>query len=166
MTALSASGSTPWKDSRGDRGRAGFTLLETLVAVAILGLGIASVLGLFGLSSRNAARARAATEVVFTAEALLEEAVAMDEPSLRDLDRAEGRCSQWPRRHAGRGGAGTLVRPGDPDCSYAFRVAAEPAEEGVYRVELRVTGASPQAAAVELATFRRFPLDLREEMGA
>ena len=166
MTAVSGGGSTPSRESRDDRGRAGFTLLETLVAVAILGLGIASVLGLFGLSSRNAARARAATEVVFTAETLMEEAVAMDEQSLRDLDREEGRCSQWPRRHRGRGGAGAIVRPGEPDCSYAFRVAAEPAEEGVYRVELRVTGASPQAAAVELATFRRFPLDPREEMGA
>lgn len=145
------------------RGRDGFTLLEVLVAVAILGLGIASVLGLFGLSSRNAARARAATELVFTAEAILEEAVAMDETSLRDLDREEGRCSEWPRRARGRA-TGPMAAQ-DDGCRYEFRVRAQPGEETVYEVELHVTGGASPAPAIELATFRRFPLDPREEMG-
>ena len=144
--------------------RNGFTLLETLVAVAILGLGTASILGLFGLSSRNAARARAATDVVFTAETILEEAIAMDEESFRDLDREEGRCSQWPRRRRGGGAPGAISGTGGDDCAYAFRVRSEPGEEGVYRVELRVSSRTTPPGAIELATFRRFPLEPRGEM--
>jgi hypothetical protein len=53
----------------------------------------------------------------------------------------------------------------DDGCRYEFRVRAQPGEETVYEVELHVTGGASPAPAIELATFRRFPLDPREEMG-
>lgn len=137
----------------------GFTLLETLVAMAILGLAITSVLQLMGASSRTAARTQAMTEAVFAAEQLMEEMATLDETRLRAASGETGDFAQREQRRAG----GSRQRRASADLwgrgrrySYALRVTPEPVEPGLYRVDVEVEWPNPSRGRVALTTLRRF----------
>lgn len=112
---------------------AGFTLIEALVALAILGVALAAVLRAYGAGFRSAERAEAATHALLLAESKLAEAAAtLREPS--DQRGVEG--------------------------AYAWRVIAQPypvegVERPLLRLEVRVAG--PDGGEARLATLRLAP---------
>lgn len=59
----------------------GFTLLEVMVAMAILGIAIVAVFQLFSISLRSTKKAEDYTNALFYARALLDETYAMQEVS-------------------------------------------------------------------------------------
>jgi prepilin-type N-terminal cleavage/methylation domain-containing protein len=146
----------------------GFTLLETLVAIAILGMGIASVMQVIGASARAADRTQAVTRGVFVAEELMEELTTLNESALRDRARETGDYAEHEARaeqrregrppDAGRAGGATRYR-------YAISVTPERAEAGLYRVDVEVTWPEARSGSVQLSTLRRFPTqDTRERL--
>jgi general secretion pathway protein I len=112
---------------------AGFTLIEALVALAILGVALAAVLRAYGAGFRSAERSEMQTQALLRAESRLAEAAAtLTEPGER------------------RGDAG----------GYAWRVAATPfpvegVEKPLLRIEVRV--AAPDGAEARLVTLRLPP---------
>ncbi|MFN2433039.1 MAG: prepilin-type N-terminal cleavage/methylation domain-containing protein [Gemmatimonadota bacterium] len=139
----------------------GFTLLEVLVALAILGLGVTSVLQLLGASARNAARSQATTRALFTAEALMEQLAALDETQLRSRDRESGDLEEATRRGrwAGwaRGSRRAAPLSDGSAYGYALRVTREPDQPSLYRVDLQLAWDGPATGRVDLTTLRRFP---------
>ena len=145
--------------------RGGFTLLETLVALAILGLGVTSMLQLMGTSSRNAARASATTTAVFAAEELMEELSTLGESELRQRSgeagdwAARARASESRRLRLSRErGAGAVAY------TYAVRVAPVRSEVGLYRVDVAVAWPDPGRGRVELTTLHRFARETADEL--
>jgi type II secretion system protein I len=140
--------------------RSGFTLLEVLVALAILGIAIASVLQLMGGSARAAERTRTTTEAVFAAVDLMEEMYALSESALRTRAGESGDYAEHERR-LGRmreGGGMAVARGPEPrPFTYALNVVADHQQAGAYRVTVRVAWPGARGTAVELATLRRFP---------
>lgn len=135
--------------------RRGFTLLEVLVALAILGLAVASVLELLGTSARNAARAQSTTRGLLVAEGLMEELLTLTEDELRDRDRQSGERIVPDSRE----GAGLRTSGRERPVTYRWdvRVTGDRSESSMYRVELAVRWEEPASGVVELATLRRFP---------
>jgi general secretion pathway protein I len=115
------------------RREAGFTLIEALVALAILGVALAAVLRAYGAGFRSAERAGMQTHALLLAESRLAEAAAtMTGPGER------------------RGAAG----------GYSWRVIAAPfpvegVEQPLLRLEARV--AAPDGAEARLVTLRLRP---------
>jgi type II secretion system protein I len=138
----------------------GFTLLEVLVALAILGVSIASVLRLIGVSARAATRTEAMTRALFVAEELMEELSTLNESELRARGGVTADYAEHERRMIQRreGGTSTLESPPTPGrYSYAVAVMADPNEPGLYRVHLDVIWPEARGTRVELSTMRRFP---------
>lgn len=109
---------------------AGFTLIEALVALAVLGVVLASVLRAYGAGFRSAERAESRTQALLIAESRLAEAAA----TVNEAGETSG--AQGP---------------------YAWRVVAAPfALEGVekplLRLEARVV--APDGGEVRLVTLR------------
>lgn len=115
------------------RGDSGFTLIEALVALAILGVALAAVLRAYGAGFRSAERAEMQTHALLLAESRLAEAAA------------------------------TLTAPGESRGvagGYAWRVTAAPfpvegVVEPLLRIEVRV--AAPGGAEASLVTLRLRP---------
>lgn len=115
------------------RGEAGFTLIEALVALAILGVALASVLRAYGAGFRSAERAEMQTHALLLADSRLAEATTM------------------------------LTEPGESrgrEAGYAWRVTASPfpvqgVDEPLLRIEVRVV--APDGAEARLATLRLPP---------
>ena len=112
---------------------AGFTLIEALVALAVLGVVLAAVLRAYGAGFRSAERAETRTQALLIAESRLAEAAA----SLREPGEASG--AQGP---------------------YAWRIVAAPfpldgVEKPLLRLEARVV--APDGGEVRLATLRLRP---------
>jgi general secretion pathway protein I len=115
------------------RREAGFTLIEALVALAILGVALAAVLRAYGAGFRSAEGAEMQTHALLLAESRLAEAAA------------------------------TLTEPGEirgEADGYAWRVAAAPfpiggVEKPLLRIEVRV--AAPNGAEARLVTLRLAP---------
>ncbi len=140
--------------------RRAFTLLEVLVALAILGLGITSALTLMGTSSRAAVRARDVTEATFVAEEVMEELCTLNESELRAKARETGDWADLERRAQQRreGHSSALERPPEPDrYAYAVQVVADRNEPGLYRVDVEVTWPGSGETGLQLTTLRRFP---------
>lgn len=134
----------------------GFTLLETLVALAILGLGVTAVLELIGASSRAAARTQATTEAVFVAQDIMEELETLNEADLRDRRGEAGLYADLERRRT-RMRAPRLALAESPVATrytYALNVDPEPVQPGLYRVDVEVRW--PGGGRLELTTLRRF----------
>jgi general secretion pathway protein I len=137
----------------------GFTLLEVLVALAILGLGISSVLRLMGTSARAATRTQAMTQALFVAEELMEELSTLNESELRARGGESGDYAEHERRamQHRENGASVLEMPLAPGrYSYAVEVAEDPNEPGLYRVNLDVNWPEANGTQVEFTTLRRF----------
>lgn len=135
------------------------------MAVAILGLGITSVLQLMGTAARNAARAQATTTAAFVAEELMEELLALDEAGLLDRQRESGTYAEREHGRAparvraassGRDGGGAQPAP---RLLYAVSVAREPRDAGLYRVDLEVTWRDPAPGRLALTTYRQFAIE-------
>ena len=115
------------------RREAGFTLIEALVALAILGVALAAVLRAYGAGFRSAERAEVQTHALLLAESRLAEAAAtLTEPG-ENRGQAEGD---------------------------AWRVAAtsfplEGVEKPLLRIEVRVAG--PNGGEARLVTLRLAP---------
>lgn len=112
---------------------AGFTLIEALVALAILGVALAAVLRAYGAGFRAAERAEAQTQALLIAESKLAEAAA----TVREAGELRG-----------------------TEGAYAWRVTAAPheaegADKPLLRLEVRVAG--PDGGEVRLATLRLQP---------
>ena len=115
------------------RGEAGFTLIEALVALAILGVALAAVLRAYGAGFRSAERAEMQTHALLLAESRLAEA------------------------------ATTLREPGErrgSDGGYAWRVSAAPfpidgVAKPLLRLEVRVS--APNGSEARLTTLRLPP---------
>lgn len=140
---------------------AGFTLLETLVALVILALGVTGVLQLLGGSARSAVRVRTATEATFVAEAMMEEIIALDEETLLSRSRGAGRfagltlsTSGSGRRRSWPGAADS--EGADSDYAYALSVTPDRVQPGLYRVDLEVTWERPAPGRLELTTLRHY----------
>ena len=138
--------------------RRGFTLLETLVALAIVGLAVAAVLQVLGASARSAERARTTTEALFVAEDLMEEMVSLDESELRARAGDSGELSERRTPLARlRPGVSHLSGPAPQTrYSYAVNVTPERDDPGVYRVDVEVGWREPRPGRLELTTLRRF----------
>ena len=115
------------------RGEAGFTLIEALVALAILGVALAAVLRAYGAGFSSAERAAMQTHALLLAESRLAEAMAtMSEPG------------------ESRGDAG----------GYSWRLTAsafslEGVAKPLLRLEIRV--AAPNGAEARLVSLRLPP---------
>ncbi len=145
----------------------GFTLLEVLVALAIMGLGIASVLRLMGTSARAATRTQAMTQALFVAEELMEELSTVNESELRARGGESGDYADHERRAMQRrehGPSALETRPPPGRYTYAVEVTPDPNEPGLYRVNLDVTWPEASGTRIELTTLRRFAQ--LEAMGA
>jgi general secretion pathway protein I len=141
------------------RGSRGFTLLEVLVALAILSVGIASVLRLMASSARAATRAQGMTQALFVAEELMEELSTLNESELQARSGESGDVADHERRLMARRerGPSALERPTEPGrYAYAVQVAPDPNEPGLYRVNLDVTDPQAGGTRIELTTLRRF----------
>jgi type II secretion system protein I len=139
--------------------RHGFTLLEVLVALAILGVSIASVLRLMGVSARAATRTEAVTRALFVAEELMEELSTLNEAELRARSGVTGDYADLERRLIQRRERGVSSQEAIPPTgryTYAVAVAADPNEPGLYRVQLDVSWPEARGASIELSTLRRF----------
>jgi prepilin-type N-terminal cleavage/methylation domain-containing protein len=143
--------------------RRGFTLLETLVAVAILGLGITSILQLVGASARAASRVQVTTGALFAAEELMEESLSLDKTRLLALSGERGRYAARLERLASSGsGSHSGIRGQDPAAippdayAYALRVTPERSEPEVYQITVKVSWEQPTPGEFELTTLRRF----------
>ncbi|MBA2563949.1 MAG: prepilin-type N-terminal cleavage/methylation domain-containing protein [Gemmatimonadetes bacterium] len=134
----------------------GFTLLETLVAVAILGLGITSVLQLIGAAAANGSRAQVTTEALFAAEDLMEDLASLDESELRKRDRHQGSYDETLRTGPRAGLVRREAQGGYPAFAYLLNVTGEHAEPGLYRVDVQVSWTNPRPGSIELTTLRRF----------
>jgi type II secretion system protein I len=143
---------------RGARAPAGFTLLEVLVAVAILGLGVTSVLELIGASARAAARTRAMTGALFVAEELMEEMASLSESELRARGREAGDYAERAARLAGRSRLLGVRSPAEEGPRYAYDLEVTPdgVDPGLYRLDVSVAWPDPGGGRVELTTLRRF----------
>jgi type II secretion system protein I len=140
-------------------GSRGFTLLEVLLALAIMGLGITSILRLMGTSTRAATRTQAMTQALFVAEELMEELSTLNESELRARGGESGDYADLERRALQRRerGPSALETPPEPGrYTYAVQVAPDPNEPGVYRVDLNVTWPEANGTGIELTTLRRF----------
>ncbi|HAZ64590.1 MAG TPA: type II secretion system protein GspI, partial [Armatimonadetes bacterium] len=114
------------------RGRLGFTLLEVLVALAVLGIGLTGVLQLVAQSQRQAADDRARASALRLAESRLNEVVLDPELTTgEEQGQFEGE-----------------------DQAYRWHSIIEPTEtEGLLRVRMVVAwGAEDAAREVELST--------------
>ena len=115
------------------RGDTGFTLIEALVALAILGVALAAVLRAYGAGFRSAERAEMQTHALLLAESRLAEA------------------------------ATTLTEPGESrgrEAGYAWRVTAAPfpvegVDEPLLRIDVRVV--APDGSEARLGTLRLPP---------
>jgi type II secretion system protein I len=141
------------------RGSRGFTLLEVLVALAILSVGIASVLRLMGSSARAATRTQAMTRALFVAEELMEELSTLNESQLQARSGESGDFADHERRAMSRRERGPSALEALPEpgrYAYAVQVAQDPNEPGLYRVNLDVTWPESGGTRIELTTLRRF----------
>ncbi|MFN8543063.1 MAG: type II secretion system protein [Candidatus Binatia bacterium] len=85
------------------RGRSGFTLLEIAVALAILGMGVVSVLQIFGSSLRLEERASRETRAVLAARAAMDALLVARDLTDHSEERtsSEGYRTRILVRHAG-----------------------------------------------------------------
>lgn len=142
----------------------GFTLLETLVAIAILGVGITSVLQLMGASARTAVRTQTMTEAVFVAQELMEEMLTLDESGLRARGQESGDYAEHERRIAKRGLSFDVPAGRSPRYEYTLRTTPDRGEAGLYHLEVEVAWPEPGGGRISVATLRRFVPDETEEL--
>ena len=121
------------------RARAGFTVLEAAVALAIVGVATVGVLGALGAQTRALETARSQLEASALAESMLER--------LRIADRASLEVLPDSLRRG---------RFGPPFDAYTWLVSTAPVqnERDLLELSVRVTGASSE---FELRTRRHFP---------
>ena len=130
--------------------RKGFTLLEVVVAIAILGMGMAGLLALFSGSLRLAGGSRDTSAAAVYASQRLEEALLAPAPSEGEEQGAFGEKFRWVTR--------TTFLPDDAE-SRPYRPV---------RIEVRVTWGEPGAErSVDVAATRweKKAKDAREARG-
>jgi prepilin-type N-terminal cleavage/methylation domain-containing protein len=132
--------------------RAGLTLIEVLIAMAIFVFGISAVLGLFQLGGGLEARARVEAELAPALEPLVEQLRA-------ETWRQDARGAWLPPLAR----SGERV-PGAPDYRYDLVVyPAPPARPDLTRAELRVWRQAPDRVLFQTYFLlpRRIPVDRR-----
>ena len=106
------------------RSRAGFTVLEAAVALAIIGMTAVGVIGAFGADLRGAERARDQLTATSLAQSQLARLEIADARELSSLPDSLARGTFAPPLDRYRWTAGSAAVPGEPDL-YELRVAVE-----------------------------------------
>lgn len=115
---------------------AGFTLLEAMVALALLGLTVVAMLQLLSGAADAAARVRAHTDALALAQGEMDRLLASGPRDILEADGTEG-----------------VFRPPFEPYRYAV-TSASLGDRGLIEIRLRVTWSGSDAGAVDLITRR------------
>jgi general secretion pathway protein I len=131
------------------RGRAGFTLLEVLVAFVILAVSLGAIYQAFGVGARNARAAEAYTVAALLAESQLA-AAGIEEPLFPGATEGEFARFRWRRVVTP---AGEPAQPASVAGAGALR-ATRPQSAQLYAIAVTVTWGDEGGAAPRTVTLR------------